>query len=72
MRALKPLQACATGPSVPYDPLNLPPGCALTPDGTGRIAADFDNDRDVDQVDFGLFQRCFSGKDKPADPGCRS
>ena len=27
----------------------------------GRIAADFDADNDVDQSDFGVFQRCWSG-----------
>ncbi len=65
--------ACVTAPAVPYDPMALPespPGCQLTPDGTGHIAADFDRDGDVDQEDFGVFQRCYSGENKPADPGC--
>ncbi len=25
---------------------------------------------DVDQSDFGIFQRCYSGEDVPADPAC--
>ncbi len=65
--------ACATAPNVPYDPMALPaspPGCPLTPDGTGRIAADFDRDGDVDQEDFGIFQRCYSGEGQPVDPAC--
>jgi len=32
--------------------------------------ADFDADNDVDQSDFGIFQRCYSGAGKPADPNC--
>ncbi len=31
--------------------------------------ADFDNDSDVDQSDFGIFQRCY-GDESPADPTC--
>jgi len=31
--------------------------------------ADFDGDYDVDQVDFGIFQRCCRGKNNPADAG---
>ena len=42
----------------------------LTPDIDGQIAADFDKDGDVDMEDFGVFQRCYSGLDKPADPNC--
>jgi hypothetical protein len=64
-------QACSTGPSIPYDPGNLPPSCTLVPSG-GIIAADFDNDNDVDQNDFAIFQRCYSGMDNPADPNCAS
>jgi hypothetical protein len=33
-------------------------------------AADLDDDNDVDQVDFGLFQRCLSGPGVPANAGC--
>lgn len=50
---------CATGPGVPYRPADLPeppPGCPLTPDIRGIIAADLDLDGDVDQTDFGLLQ----------------
>ena len=32
--------------------------------------ADLDGDGDVDQSDFGLFQRCFSGTGNTADPHC--
>ncbi len=66
-------EACATGPAVPYNPAALPalePGCTLTPDGNGHIAADFDEDNDVDQSDFGSFQRCYSGQGNPANPDC--
>jgi len=66
-------KACATGPAIPYNPAALPepePGCALTPDGNGKIAADFDQDGDVDQSDFGIFQRCFSGSGHVVDAGC--
>lgn len=34
------------------------------------IPGDFDTDGDVDQSDFGIFQRCYSGENNPADPGC--
>ena len=33
--------------------------------------AGFDTDNtDVDQYDFGIFQRCYSGEHNPADPNC--
>ncbi|HRY67882.1 MAG TPA: hypothetical protein P5159_02310 [Phycisphaerae bacterium] len=70
---LEMFEDCATGPAVPYNPAVLPepePGCTLTPDGNGQIAADFDADIDVDQSDFGIFQRCFSGANNPADLDC--
>ncbi|MBP7936436.1 MAG: hypothetical protein KA354_17495 [Phycisphaerae bacterium] len=47
---------CASGPAIP-----LIAGCE---------ARDFDHDGDVDQSDFGLLQRCFSGAGEPADPDC--
>jgi len=31
---------------------------------------DLDSDGDVDQSDFGIFQRCYSGDGQPADPNC--
>lgn len=34
------------------------------------IEKDIDFDMDVDQTDFGILQRCFSGAGKPADPSC--
>ena len=65
------LDACWTGPNVPYTPPDiLPPECALTPNGDGYIPADFDADGDVDQADFSRFQRCYSGQNNPADPNC--
>ncbi len=70
---LQVFAACVTGPAVPYDPATLPqsePGCTLTPDGNGHIAADFDKDDDVDQSDFGILQRGYSGAGRPADPNC--
>jgi len=66
-------EACATGPAIPYNLAELPesdPGCTLTPDGNGHIAADFDEDNDVDQSDFGSFQRCYSGAGSTADSAC--
>jgi hypothetical protein len=62
--------ACFTGPNVPYDPNNLPPGCTLVP-VNGFIAADVDFDGDVDQEDYSAFQRCWSGTDI-ASLGCRN
>ncbi|MBP7936287.1 MAG: hypothetical protein KA354_16735 [Phycisphaerae bacterium] len=44
-------------------------GPAIAP-GPSCSPYDFDADQDVDQADFGLFQRCFSGADAPADPDC--
>ena len=32
---------------------------------------DFRRDNDADhQFDFGIFPRCYSGEDNPADPAC--
>lgn len=59
---------CLAGPDVSYDP--LPPGCTLSPDGNGFLAADLDTDGDVDIVDFISFQACFSGAGNPPDPAC--
>jgi parallel beta-helix repeat protein len=66
-------EACATGPTIPYNPaalLNTDSGCTLTPDADGRIAADFDADGDVDFADFAVLQRCFSGESNAAAPNC--
>ncbi|MHC4443940.1 MAG: hypothetical protein ACYTF1_05780 [Planctomycetota bacterium] len=30
----------------------------------------YEGDNHVDQNDFGLFQRCYSGPDWPVDPNC--
>jgi hypothetical protein len=38
---------------------------------TYRIPGDMDEDGDVDQEDFGLFQTCYSGNGKPYPPGCQ-
>ena len=51
------LEACGTGPSVPYDPANLPTGCDQQPDAWDYIAPDIDRDGDVDAVDFAMLQR---------------
>ena len=67
---LRCLEACATGPDVPYNPEDLPTGCMPPSDGGETIAADFDEDGDVDQSDFGVFQRCYSGDGVWADPDC--
>jgi hypothetical protein len=63
-------QACAEGPAVPYAAAALPQGCTLTIDAWGHIAADFDQDGDVDQNDFAIFQRCYSGRGIQVDPNC--
>lgn len=49
--------ACLTGPSAGPPAIE----CERT---------DIDWDGDVDQDDFGLFQRCISGTSSPADPDC--
>jgi hypothetical protein len=66
---LEAFQACVTGPGIAYDPSNLPAGCELSP-VNGFLPADFDRDGDVDQDDFGIFQRCYSGANKPAGLSC--
>jgi len=43
---------------------SAPPGC----DPARFIRADLDDDMDVDQSDFGIFQRCYSDAGNPADP----
>jgi hypothetical protein len=66
-------EACLTGPAIPYNPGSLPepsPGCTLTPDGNGIIAADADENGEVDQTDFNAFQRCFSGQGQAPVPDC--
>lgn len=59
------LQPCTTGPAIPYDPLQLFDGCIFIPDADDRISPDLDRDGDVDQEDFGIFQRCYSGTTLP-------
>ena len=54
---LEHLGSCSTGASVPQSD----PACG---------DADLDGDGDVDQCDFGLFQRCLTGEQMPADPNC--
>jgi hypothetical protein len=34
------------------------------------VTGDFDDDNDVDQHDFGMLQRCYSGIGEPWAPGC--
>jgi hypothetical protein len=36
-----------------------------------KSKADHDNDNDVDQEDFGLFQACYSGLGNPYQTGCQ-
>jgi hypothetical protein len=50
--------SCSLGPNVSRDGS---PSCQVL---------DFDHDGDVDQSDFGILQRCYSGAGKPADPNC--
>jgi len=66
------MQACDTGPGVPYDLGQLPSGCTcgtISFGGQEYLKADFDNDNDVDQDDVGLVQLCYSGAE-PADAHC--
>lgn len=63
-------QACLTGSRVPYDPQHAPDGCTLAPDGEGYWPADQDRDGDIDQSDFGAFQRCYSGEAEAPPIGC--
>lgn len=62
--------ACALGPAIQYDAVDLPSGCKLELDDQGYIDADSDRDGDVDQSDFGAFQRCWSGPERPVTVGC--
>lgn len=50
------LSSCAAGPAGA-----IPPACSN---------ADLDSDGDTDQVEFGVWQRCFSGDNLPANPIC--
>lgn len=50
------LFSCARGPNIPKSP-----GCT---------AFDLDDDDDVDQDDFGIFQRCYSGSGVVPKPNC--
>jgi len=74
-------QTCFTGPTVLYDPQQLPWDCEyeddgeggsilIVPDGEGIIPPDLDRDGDVDQMDFGLFQRCMVNNNYNTDPNC--
>jgi hypothetical protein len=45
------------GPFIPIDD----PNCANR---------DLDGDGDIDQSDYGIFQRCFSGPDVEGNPDC--
>ena len=64
------LLACLSGPAIPYDPTNLPPGCYPPPDPDSILPVDLDRDGDVDQTDVGLCQRCLSGEGVAPDPTC--
>ncbi len=54
---LDQLEVCASGPG-------------MSQTGEACAKAKLDGDEDVDQTDFGLFQRCMSGENVPASPGC--
>jgi len=49
-----------TIPGIEVDEVGCPP----------LVPGDFDRDGDVDQEDFGIFQRCSSGPNIPGDPNC--
>jgi hypothetical protein len=61
---------CITGPSIPYAANGVPAGCTLGFDAGGYLDGDFDQDGDLDQTDFGVFQRCYRGLGVAADPSC--
>ena len=42
----------------------------IVPDGEGIIPPDLNRDGDVDQVDFGLLQRCIVWYNAETDPNC--
>ena len=54
------------------------PNATLYPTGIavydpGSLVGDLDNDGDMDFIDFGVFQRCFTGADGgPVAPECGS
>jgi hypothetical protein len=50
------LDACTSGPGIP--------------NAADCGNADLDLDGDVDQSDFGIFQRCYSGESISPDPSC--
>ena len=64
--------ACAagSGPATPYNPINLPAGCAVIPNPQGILPIDFDCDGDLDQDDFARMQLCHSGENVPASYAC--
>jgi hypothetical protein len=49
------LEACATGPGIPYEG-RAPGACPMTQDAEHKIRADIDRDGDVDGTDFALLQ----------------
>jgi hypothetical protein len=56
--------------STPSCPNVVVSGAFTVTASTADVAADLDHDGDVDQSDFGIFQRCYSGEGNPADPNC--
>lgn len=65
-------EACSTGPGMGYNMGSLPAGCVANTrkiNGADYLWADSDGDNDVDQGDFGAFQRCL-GENKYAPSEC--
>lgn len=65
-------EACSTGPGIGYNLGSLPAGCVANTrkiNGADYLWADSDGDNDVDQGDFGAFQRCL-GENKYAPSEC--
>ncbi len=60
---------CVTGPGIKYSAAHMPAGCSLSLQ-SGLLAPDLDGDHDIDQTDFGKFQRCYGGPAAPANPNC--
>ena len=56
--------------SVPHCSDAVAPAAVTVTSSMTHVMADLDNDGDVDLDDFGIFQRCYSGEGKPADPNC--
>ena len=56
--------------STPSCPDTVVAGAFTVTPSTPDVAADLDHDGDVDQSDFAILQRCYSGESNPPDADC--